>query len=62
MVQEKIRTDKDLQESLNSKNGVSNFLNSACSKYGIVLWKLFASIVVIDVSEADKVDVVAGIS
>ena len=61
MVQEKIRTDKDLQESLNSKNGVSNFLNSACSKYGIVLCKLFASIVVIDVGEADKVDVVAGI-
>ena len=61
MVQEKIKTDKDLQESLNSKNGVSNFLSSACSKYGIVLWKLFASIVVIDVGEADKVDVVAGI-
>ena len=61
MVQEKIRTDKDLQESLNSKNGVPNFLNSAFSKYGIVLWKLFASIVVIDVGEADKVDVVAGI-
>ena len=61
MVQEKIKTDKDLQESLNSKNGVSNFLSSTCSKYGIVLWKLFAGIVVIDVGEADKVDVVAGI-
>ena len=61
MVQEKIKTDKDLQESLNSKNGVSNFLSSTCSKYGIVLWKLFASIVVIDVGEADKVDVAAGI-
>ena len=61
MIQEKIRTDKDLRESLNRKNGVSNFLNSACGKYGIVLWRLFASIVVIDFGEADKVDVVAGI-